>query len=60
MKHFSFISDTINEKLRQCGFWMFSLKGNKQDIVHQDGETMCVGSTLTDEVAHLHAHGHAL
>ena len=25
----------------------FSFEGNKQDIVHRDGETMSLGSTLT-------------
>ena len=35
----------------------FSFAGNKQDIVHNDGETMSVGSTRTDELAHQHAPG---
>ena len=48
MEDFSFISDIINETLRECDVWMFSFRGNKQDIVHHDGETMSVRSTLTD------------
>ena len=59
MKDFSFISDIINETLRECDVWMFSFKGNNRDIVHRDGETMSVKSTLTDKFAHPHAHMHA-
>ena len=58
MKDLSVISD-INEKLLECGVLGFSFKGNKQDIVHHDGEMMSVRSTLTEKFAHLHAHGHA-
>ena len=57
MKDFSYISGITNEKPRECGVWMFSLKGNKHDIVHHDGETMSVRSTLTDKFARQHAHG---
>ena len=46
MEDFSFVSD-INEKLRECGVWAFSFKGNKRVIVHHDGETMSVRSTRT-------------
>ena len=48
MNDFSFISDIINETLRECGVWTFSFNRNKHDIVHHDGETMSVRSTLTD------------
>ena len=57
MKDNSFISDIIHERLLECGVWMFSFAGNKQDIVHHDGETMSVRSTLTDKFARQHAHG---
>ena len=59
LKDFSFISDTINEKLRECAVLGFSFKGNTQDIVHHDGGMMSIRSTLTEKFAHLHAHGHA-
>ena len=52
MKDFSYISGITNEKPRECGVWMFSLKGNKQDIVHHDGETMSVRPTLTQPNSH--------
>ena len=58
MKDFSFISDIINETLRECGVLMFSFKENKRDIVHHDGETMSVRPTLTDTFTHLHTHRH--
>ena len=48
LNDFSFISDIINETLRECGVWTFSFNRNKHDIVHHDGETMSVRSTLTD------------
>ena len=53
MKDFSFISDIINEKLRECCVWGFSFKGNKQEIVNHDGETMSVRSTLTQTNSHI-------
>ena len=48
MKDFSYISGITNEKPRECGVMGFSFKWNKQAIVHHDGETMSVRSTLTD------------
>ena len=59
MKHFSFISDNINQKLGEFGVRVFSLKWNKRDIVQHDGDTMSVKSTFTDKLTHLHAHGHS-
>ena len=56
MKDFSFISDTINETLLECGVLMFSFKENKRDIVRHDGKTMSVSLTLTDTFTHLHTH----
>ena len=41
MKHFSFISDFINEKLGECGVSAFSFNGNKRDIVQHDGDSVC-------------------
>ena len=46
LKDFSFISDIINEKLRECVFG-FSFNGNNRNIIHHDGETMSIRSTLT-------------
>ena len=59
MRDFSFISDTIKEKLRECGVFVFSFKGNTKEIVHYDGGTMSLRHTLTDKFAHPQAHGHA-
>ena len=53
LKDFSFISDIINEKLRECGVWWFSFKGNKRDIVNHDGETVSVGETLAQTNSHI-------
>ena len=58
MKGFSLISDIINEKLGVFGLLWFSFNVNKQAIIHHDGDTMSVRSTLTDEFAHPHSHGH--
>ena len=57
MKDFLFISDIINEKLGVCGLLWFSFKGKKPDIVHRDGDTMSITSTLTNEFSHPHPHG---
>ena len=32
----------------ECGVFRFSFKGNKHDVVHQDGETISIRSTITD------------
>ena len=54
MKDFSFISDSISERLRECCVWMFSFKGNTQDIFHHDSETMSIRSMLTQPNSHIH------
>ena len=46
MKNFSSISE-INEKLFEWGVLGVLFQGNKHDIIHRDGETMSVKSTLT-------------
>ena len=48
MEVFSFISDIINEKLGECDVLWFSFKGNKPDIIHDDGETVSTRSTLLE------------
>ena len=53
MKPFSFFSDIIIEKLRECCVWEFSFKGNKRDIVNHDGETMSVRLTLSQTNPHI-------
>ena len=49
-----FISDTTNESLHECGVMNFSFNGNKHDIVHHDGETMSVRSTLSQTNSHIY------
>ena len=54
MKAFSIISDIINETLLECGVLVFSFRGNKQDIVHHDGDTMSLRPTLTQTNSHIY------
>ena len=53
MKDFSFISDIINEKLRECVFG-FSFNGNNRNIVNHDGETVSVRSTITQTNSYIY------